>query len=390
MQELSAFPGVTRRDFLKICGGLAVAIGLGQAGAADVAQALEAIAKRPNVVWSDFQECLGCSVNLLQSRTPEVATLILQQISLNYHEAVMAPAGDDAEKSFSDTLAGGDFYWVAEGAIATKIPGAMTVNGKTSMDIAKETYAKAKATIAIGTCATLRRRAGRAAQPDGGQGTRRLPQGGRRRRRPRGDQHVPLPRQRRGPADGAHLCPRLQEAAAARLGRPPEVPLRRTRPRQLRAPGALRERRVHRGVRRRALRRPVVLVQDGLQGPRHLRPLPGHPLERPPELVHQGRSLHRLLRAQVLGHHGPVLLAGAQHRRARHRRRLRLDVHRHPRRARPRWRSARTWSARPPRPLQAAAHGQAGGPPPEAQPAPDAASAGAAPPADTSADEGGE
>ncbi len=154
MQELSAFPGVTRRDFLKICGGLAALIGLGQAGAADVAQALEAVAKRPNVVWSDFQECLGCSVNLLQSRTPEVATLILQQISLNYHEAVMAPAGDDAEKSFDDTLAGGDFYWVAEGAIATKLPGAMTVNGKTSMDIAKETYAKAKATIAIGSCAT--------------------------------------------------------------------------------------------------------------------------------------------------------------------------------------------------------------------------------------------
>ena len=154
MQELSAFPGVTRRDFLKICGGLAALIGLGQAGAADVAQALEAVAKRPNVVWSDFQECLGCSVNLLQSRTPEVATLILQQISLNYHEAVMAPAGNDAEKSFNDTVASGDFYWVAEGAIATKVPGAMTVNGRTSMDIAKETYTKAKATIAIGTCAT--------------------------------------------------------------------------------------------------------------------------------------------------------------------------------------------------------------------------------------------
>ena len=105
MEELSAFPGVTRRDFLKICGGLAAVIGLGQAGAADVARALEKIAQRPNVVWSDFQECLGCSVNLLQSRTPEVATLILQQISLNYHEAVMAPAGDQAEASFSETLA---------------------------------------------------------------------------------------------------------------------------------------------------------------------------------------------------------------------------------------------------------------------------------------------
>jgi hydrogenase small subunit len=153
MPEMSVFPGVTRRDFLKICGGLAALIGLGQAGAAEVAQALEQIAKRPNILWSDFQECLGCSVNLLQSRTPQVATLILQQISLNYHEAVMAAAGDQAEQNFSDTVASGDFYWVVEGAIATKIPGAMTVHGETSMDIVKRTYPKAKATIAIGSCA---------------------------------------------------------------------------------------------------------------------------------------------------------------------------------------------------------------------------------------------
>lgn len=153
MPEMSVFPGVTRRDFLKICGGLAALIGLGQAGAADVAQALEQIAKRPNVVWSLFQECLGCSVNLLQSRTPQVATLILQQISLNYHEAVMAAAGDEAAQNYWDTVNGGDFYWIVEGAIATKIPGAMTVHGETSMDIAKKTYPKAKATIAIGSCA---------------------------------------------------------------------------------------------------------------------------------------------------------------------------------------------------------------------------------------------
>jgi hydrogenase small subunit len=153
MQELSAFPGVTRRDFLKVCGGLAALIGLGQAGAADVAQALEKLAARPNVIWSCFQECLGCSVNLLQSRTPQVATLILQQISLNYHEAVMAAAGDEAEQNYWDTVDSGDFYWVVEGAIATKIPGAITVHGETSMDIVKKTYPKAKATIAIGTCA---------------------------------------------------------------------------------------------------------------------------------------------------------------------------------------------------------------------------------------------
>ena len=66
----------------------------------------------------------------------------------------MAAAGDAAEKSFDETVAGGDFYWVVEGGIPTKIPGAMTVGGKTPQDIAKEIYPKAKATIAIGTCAS--------------------------------------------------------------------------------------------------------------------------------------------------------------------------------------------------------------------------------------------
>jgi NiFe hydrogenase small subunit HydA len=153
MEDMTAFPGITRREFLAFCGSLGVLIGAGQIAAPEIAQALESLARRPQVVWSLFQECLGCSINLLQSRTPDVPTLILQTISLNYHEAVMAPSGDRAEKSFDDTVAGGDFYYVVEGAIATGIPGAMTVHGRTSMDIVKETYPKAKATICIGGCA---------------------------------------------------------------------------------------------------------------------------------------------------------------------------------------------------------------------------------------------
>ena len=149
----TAFPGITRREFLKFCGALGVLIGAGMSAAPDIAAALERLARRPQVVWSQFQECTGCSVNLLQSRTPQVANLILRTISLNYHEAVMAASGDQAEKAFRDTVDSGDFYWVMEGGIATKIPYAMTVHGRTSMEIAKETYQKAKATICIGSCA---------------------------------------------------------------------------------------------------------------------------------------------------------------------------------------------------------------------------------------------
>src|SRR3990172_1905733 len=113
---MSLFSGLSRRDFLKLCAGMAVLIGAGPMAAPKLARAFEQLAsRRPAVVWSLFQECLGCSVNLLQSRTPDPAVLILRQISLDYHEAVMVAAGDQAEKSFRDIVDGGDFFYVVEG-----------------------------------------------------------------------------------------------------------------------------------------------------------------------------------------------------------------------------------------------------------------------------------
>lgn len=153
MEEMSAFPGITRRDFLKICGALGVVIGAGRLAGPEVAAALEQLAKRPSVVWSQFQECTGCSINLLQARNPNPAQLILQMISLDYMEPVMAASGHQAEAVLDEAVARGGFYYVCEGAIATGMPYAMTIAGKTSMDIVKEIYPRAKATLAIGSCA---------------------------------------------------------------------------------------------------------------------------------------------------------------------------------------------------------------------------------------------
>ncbi len=150
----SPFRGVTRREFLGYCGAVCVALGLGEAAVPELAMALERLAKRPNVLWSCFGECLGCSVSLLQNTSPRIPRLILQTISLDYHEAVMAPAGFQAEKSLRQTLDAGGFYWVAEGAIPTTPPEACMIAGKTAAQLAPEIYRKAKASIAIGSCAT--------------------------------------------------------------------------------------------------------------------------------------------------------------------------------------------------------------------------------------------
>ena len=66
--------------------------------------------------------------------------------------AGVAAAGSQAETSFRETVDSKDFYYVVEGGISTGIPEACTIGGKTAMDICKDTYQKAKETIALGTC----------------------------------------------------------------------------------------------------------------------------------------------------------------------------------------------------------------------------------------------
>jgi hydrogenase small subunit len=154
-------------------------IGLDMAtGTTQVAVALEQATKLPIVVWSQFQECTGCTVSLLQNTSPTPGQLILQQISLAYLETAMATAGaynakgeNYTELSFDEAFKQGSL-WICEGSVATKIPYAMSVAGKTSMDIVKETFPKAKATIAIGSCACFGNIQAATPDPTGAMGIR--------------------------------------------------------------------------------------------------------------------------------------------------------------------------------------------------------------------------
>jgi hydrogenase small subunit len=168
-EQSSPVRGLSRRDFMKYCGTIAAMIGAGPLGVAQVAEAIEAAVKVPIVVWSDFQECLGCTVALLQATAPMPAQLILQQISLAYNEAAMAAAGFQAEKSFNEAFVQGA-YWVVEGSVPKRIPGAIAIGGKYAGDIAKEFYPKAKGVIAIGSCACFGNVQARVPNPTGAMG----------------------------------------------------------------------------------------------------------------------------------------------------------------------------------------------------------------------------
>ena len=148
--------GMSRRDYLQFCATLAVTMGLPKGADAAVAKAIES-AKRPSVIWLHFQECTGCTESLLRAEHPTLEKLILDVISLDYHETLMAAAGHQAEAARKDAMKAnkGKYVLVVEGAIPVKENGIYCkIGGQTAIDLLKECAADAAAVIAIGSCAS--------------------------------------------------------------------------------------------------------------------------------------------------------------------------------------------------------------------------------------------
>jgi hydrogenase small subunit len=148
--------GVLRRDFLKVCTLAAGAVGL-PAWAGEKMAARAAGGARPSVVWLHWQECTGCTESLLRTSAPDVAELILSLVSLDYHETLMAAAGEQAEGALQSTMRrnAGKYVLVVEGAIPTKDGGIYCrVGGRTAVETTLAAAAGAAAVISIGSCAS--------------------------------------------------------------------------------------------------------------------------------------------------------------------------------------------------------------------------------------------
>ena len=148
--------GINRREFMQFCAATATTLGLPTGAEAAIAKAVEK-AKRPSVIWLHFQECTGCSESLLRAEHPTLEKLILDVISLDYHETLMAAAGHQAEAARKSAMKAnkGKYILVVEGAIPTKQNGIYCkIGGHTAIDLLKECAADAAAVIAIGSCAS--------------------------------------------------------------------------------------------------------------------------------------------------------------------------------------------------------------------------------------------
>lgn len=155
MTAIETRPGPSRRVFLQLCAGIAVTLGLPRGAEAAIAKAL-ATKHRPPVIWLHFAECTGCTESLLRTEHPALDKLILEVISLDYHETLFAGAGHQAEAARKASMAAnkGKYLLVVEGAIPAKDNGIYCkIGGRTAVEILNECAQDAAAVIALGSCA---------------------------------------------------------------------------------------------------------------------------------------------------------------------------------------------------------------------------------------------
>jgi hydrogenase small subunit len=148
--------GYNRRDFLQFVSMMTAFIGLENSAIGQVAKALETKPRVP-VIWLHFQECTCCSESFIRSSHPIVADILLDKISLDYTETLMAASGFQAEEAMHNTMKKykGEYILCVEGSVPMGADGVYCmIGGKTSLQILEEAAEGAKAIIAWGSCAS--------------------------------------------------------------------------------------------------------------------------------------------------------------------------------------------------------------------------------------------
>jgi len=147
--------GVSRREFLEFCGGLAAVLGLESFYVPQIAHALENL-KRPSIIWIQLQECTGCVESVIRTAEPTIGNLVLDLVSLDYSHTLMAASGFAAEEALQSAMKAnkGSYVLVVTGSVPLAENGIYTtIGGRTAKEILEEAAAGAAAVIAVGACA---------------------------------------------------------------------------------------------------------------------------------------------------------------------------------------------------------------------------------------------
>jgi hydrogenase small subunit len=147
--------GITRKEFLKFCTSMAALLGLETSGIGQIVKALESKPRLP-VIWFHFQECTCCSESFIRASHPIVATIVLDKISLDYQETLMAGSGFQAEEAYKSVMAKfpGEYIVMVEGSVPTGNDAYCCIGGRSAREILEEAVSNAKAVVAWGNCAS--------------------------------------------------------------------------------------------------------------------------------------------------------------------------------------------------------------------------------------------
>lgn len=156
--EILSDEGYDRREFLKWASAATAMLMLPSMFTPLVAEAAELMSRVP-VIWLELQDCAGNSEALLRSDGPKIDEILLDIISLEFHETLMAPAGHQAEAQLADAMETfkGKYLLFVEGSIpvgAGKEWCTIGASGETFEEHLLKVAADAAAVVAVGSCAT--------------------------------------------------------------------------------------------------------------------------------------------------------------------------------------------------------------------------------------------
>ena len=151
--------GLTRRDFMKWASATCAMLMLPPIFTPVVAKAAELMNRVP-VIWLEFQDCAGNSEAILRSDAPTIDELILETISLEFNETLMAASGFQAEEHLAEAMKTfkGKYLCVVEGSIPTgdaKEWCTIGASGETFEEHLLRVTKDSAAVVAVGTCATF-------------------------------------------------------------------------------------------------------------------------------------------------------------------------------------------------------------------------------------------
>ena len=151
--------GIDRRDFLKWASATTAMLMLPASFTPLVAEAAVLMNRIP-VVWIELQDCAGNSEALLRSDGPKIDEIILDIISLEFHETLMAASGHQAEHQLEDAIETfkGKYLLFVEGSVPMGIDGqygTIGAKGETFIDHLRRLAKDSAAIVAVGSCATF-------------------------------------------------------------------------------------------------------------------------------------------------------------------------------------------------------------------------------------------